>query len=86
MKTSGAFPVLLASAGLGNAATTYLRADNFATFGDTGPFDYVIVGGGTAGLVVAMRLAENGSNTVAVIEAGGFYDQDNGRKLAVNCD
>jgi hypothetical protein len=33
-------------------------------------FDYVIVGGGTAGLVLASRLTENRDITVAVIEAG----------------
>lgn len=41
-------------------------------------YDYVIVGGGTAGLVMARRLAANSSFTVAVIEAGGFYEFDNG--------
>lgn len=41
-------------------------------------YDYVIVGGGTAGLVLARRLAANFSLTVAVIEAGGFYELDNG--------
>lgn len=39
-------------------------------------YDYVIVGGGTAGLTLAQRLATNSS--VAVIEAGGFYELDNG--------
>ena len=39
-------------------------------------FDYVVVGGGTAGLVMAARLSENSMISVAVVEAGGFYEQD----------
>ncbi|CAE6515749.1 unnamed protein product [Rhizoctonia solani] len=39
-------------------------------------FDYVIVGGGTAGLAVAARLAENSSVTVGVIEAGQYIVDD----------
>ena len=38
-------------------------------------YDYVIVGGGTAGLTVANRLSKH--FTVAVIEAGGFYEIEN---------
>lgn len=41
-------------------------------------FDYVVVGGGTAGLVIATRLAEDPSKLVAVVEAGSFYEIGNG--------
>lgn len=34
------------------------------------PFDYLIVGGGTAGLAVAARLSENPDINVGVLEAG----------------
>ncbi|TFV59500.1 choline oxidase [Mycobacterium sp. PS03-16] len=37
---------------------------------DTGTFDYVIAGGGTAGCVLAARLSENPGVTVCLIEAG----------------
>ena len=33
-------------------------------------FDYIVVGGGTAGLAVAARLSENADVIVGVIEAG----------------
>ena len=41
-------------------------------------FDYVVIGGGTAGLAVAAKLAGDASISVAVIEAGAFYEVDNG--------
>lgn len=41
-------------------------------------FDYVIVGGGLAGLTLASRLSEDANTSVAVVEAGGFYEQLDG--------
>ncbi|KAL8788896.1 MAG: hypothetical protein Q9213_001419 [Squamulea squamosa] len=51
--------------------------------GKNDTFDYIVVGGGTAGLAIAARLAEDTSCTVAVIEAGGFYEQDVGNLSVV---
>jgi hypothetical protein len=45
--------------------------------------DYVIVGGGTAGLTVASRLAENKSLSIAVIEPGTFAEISNGNESQV---
>ncbi|KDN38596.1 hypothetical protein RSAG8_09383, partial [Rhizoctonia solani AG-8 WAC10335] len=39
-------------------------------------FDYVVVGGGTAGLTLAARLSENPKTTVGVIESGEYLPDD----------
>ena len=62
-------------------SSTYGASGTAYSFGKPGvgaSFDYVVVGGGTGGLALATRLAENPSISVAVVEAGGFYEADDG--------
>lgn len=56
---------------------------SFGIPGTIATFDYVVVGGGTAGLTIATRLAADPSLKVAVIDAGGFYEIDNGNLSVV---
>lgn len=58
-----------------------LYSSSFGVPGANATFEYVIVGGGTAGLALASRLAAKYS--VAVVEAGGFYETDNGNLSVV---
>lgn len=55
-----------------------LTGTSFGIPGRNAAYDYVIVGGGLAGSVVASRLTENSSVTVALVEAGSFYELSNG--------
>ena len=64
--------------GLGN-----VLGSSFGLPGANATFDYVVVGGGTAGLTIATRLAEDPNVSVAVVEAGGFYEIDNGNRSVV---
>lgn len=53
-------------------------------------YDFCVVGGGTAGLVLANRLTESGKHTVVVFEAGGpppdvrTYATPGGNQYALN--
>ncbi|KAL9588349.1 MAG: hypothetical protein Q9203_002842 [Teloschistes exilis] len=61
------------------ARRTRLLGSSFGILGVNATFDYVmqVIGGGTAGLTIAQRLAENPQLSVAVIEGGSFYELDN---------
>nr|POF14900.1 dehydrogenase pate [Quercus suber] len=84
------FSLLSLAAGLGNAFTWQQPfglppvGNYFGLPGQNATYDYVIVGGGTAGLVVAARLVEsNRSLSVAVVEPGTFYEISNGNNSQV---
>lgn len=67
-------------------AATGLLGDHFEIPGIHASYDYIIVGGGTAGITLARRLAANTSVTVALIEAGGFYESDNCNRSQIPAD
>ena len=54
-----------------------LIGSSFGILGRNETFDYVVVGGGTAGLTIANRVAASG-HSVAIVEAGSFYEITNG--------
>lgn len=83
--------MLLSLLWLARSCTT-LQSESLQTLGLLGSHfgypqnqshDYVVVGGGTAGLAIAYRLAENTALTVAVIEAGSLYELDNGNQTSI---
>lgn len=54
-----------------------LLGSHFGVVGSA-TYDYVILGGGTAGLTLARRLAADSNYTVAVVNAGDFAEFANG--------
>ncbi|TGJ84435.1 hypothetical protein E0Z10_g4322 [Xylaria hypoxylon] len=66
-----------------DSSITGLLGTSFGIPGQDYEFDYIVVGGGSAGLAIASRLAEKDSLTVGVIEAGGFYELSNGNRSEV---
>ncbi|KAJ5630887.1 uncharacterized protein N7484_010987 [Penicillium longicatenatum] len=55
-----------------------LTGNSFGIAGLNATYDYVIVGGGTAGNVVGARLTEDSNASVALVEAGSFCELSNG--------
>lgn len=60
-----------------------LLGTSFGVLGQNHTFDYVVVGGGMAGLALASRLAEDPSVTIGVVEAGTFYEMSNGNNSEI---
>lgn len=65
------------------ASPRELAGNSFGIPGQNRTFDYVIVGGGLAGSVVATRLLELQNVTIALVEAGSFYEITNGNNSQV---
>ena len=59
-------------------APNLLLGSSFGVPGQSYTFDYLVIGGGQAGLTMAARLAERQSLLVGVVEAGSFYEITNG--------
>ncbi|KAF6804273.1 versicolorin b synthase [Colletotrichum sojae] len=88
MRVIQSLVIAISALGFANAAPADDEAHTHAehkrqlgsSAGDLGKdaaFDYVIIGGGTAGLVMANRLSAQSGVTVAVVEAGTFYQITN---------
>ncbi|KAF2966205.1 hypothetical protein GQX73_g7375 [Xylaria multiplex] len=63
-----------------------LLGSSFGLPGSDATYDYVIVGGGTAGLTLASRLVEQKAGSVAVVEAGSFYEVGQGNISQIPAD
>ena len=59
------------------------EGSSFGIPGKNATLDYIVIGGGNAGLTIAARLADGQSRSVAVVEAGTFDETGNGNQSQV---
>jgi ribulose 1,5-bisphosphate synthetase/thiazole synthase len=59
-----------------SAVASHLNAGEDNTHAAEATYDYVIIGGGTAGCVIADRLSQDSGVNVAVIEGGPSDERD----------
>ncbi|KAI1081867.1 glucose-methanol-choline oxidoreductase [Whalleya microplaca] len=78
-----AFAPLIESQWAESISAQGLIGSHFGVAGVSASYDYLVLGGGTAGLTMARRLAEDTRRTVAVVEAGDFYEFINGNNSAI---
>lgn len=71
-------PASLVAALQDSITAEQLLGSHFGIPGIPVTYDYVILGGGTAGLTLARRLAADARYTVAVVNAGDFAEFANG--------
>ncbi|PTU21756.1 hypothetical protein P175DRAFT_0435924 [Aspergillus ochraceoroseus IBT 24754] len=79
-------PTSLATIGVGlsSSGVTELFGNSFGLPSENATYDYIVVGGGTAGNAIAARLALDPANySVAVVEAGSFYEVLNSNRTQV---
>lgn len=82
LRTGAAAALTFALATAQSSSYTQHIFNGNITAGSDATYDYIVIGGGTGGLAMAYRLAEDATKSVAVIEAGGFY-QDAGNESVV---